>query len=349
MVKYKKVLQKYIRDIKSIEKYNEISSKLSADDKGYMFEELTLYIFKLHPLYVNFTKNIWLFNDLPCDLKTKLNLPETDQGIDLVLESDDNQYYAIQCKYRSNQDDVINWKELSTFAGLTFGVGNNFYKGFYVTNTYVLTPNIVRSNKIISLYGEFFNQLDNDFFDMINTSIYCNAIVLKEPVKPRNYQKTLLADTIIYFQKNDRGYIELACGMGKTLSSYWINLHMMNKMCIVLVPSLYLLSQFYKEWNNQSILEQHHCKYILVGSDADIDEENYHNNGLLLTTDPDEIQDGIKLLVDKYKYGNEENHRIIIISTYQSCDKLIKALKNLKIKPDLCIFDEAHKTVGQLG
>jgi len=356
------MFKKYINSIQNIEEYDHVASTLNEKQKGDLFEELTYYIFKYHYMYQNETKNVWLWKDMPLILKNKLNLPNTDQGIDLIMESTDNKYYGIQCKYRTNKDEVIGWNELGTFVGLTFGIGNELHKGFFVTNTYTLTNNITTTDKIISLYGDFFDELSDDFFSLIKKELkHTKNIIEEKPMIPRNYQKELLTRSIMYFDKNDRGYIELACGMGKTIASYWVNSYMMNKMCIVLVPSLYLLSQFYKEWKKQSTLEKQQINYILVGSDADVNVDNdgrniqNYNNGLILTTDPFEIQTKMaKIIKDrKIKFtvnkesNYEETHKIVIISTYQSSDKLTKALNKLKIEPDLCIFDEAHKTVGQ--
>ena len=37
-------------------------------------------------------------------LKESSNLPNTDEGIDLIAETFDNEYWAIQCKYRSDNN-----------------------------------------------------------------------------------------------------------------------------------------------------------------------------------------------------------------------------------------------------
>ena len=114
----------------------EIYKNLSNKQKGDIFEIITYFIFKLHPNYKNITKNIYLFSDIPDYLLKKLNIPDKDKGIDLVWETIDNEFYAIQCTFRTNLEITVPWKDLSTFVGLTHGVGK-FFKGIYVTNTYV--------------------------------------------------------------------------------------------------------------------------------------------------------------------------------------------------------------------
>src|SRR5210317_536270 len=61
---------------------------------------------------------------------TKLNLPNTDEGIDLIAETFDKEYWAIQCKYRSNPNETLTVKgDLSTFNNLAFTHCKNITHG----------------------------------------------------------------------------------------------------------------------------------------------------------------------------------------------------------------------------
>jgi len=92
------------------------------------------------------------------------------------------------------------------------------------------------------------------------------------------------------------------------------------------------------DWIKQSSAEKCQIKYLLVGSDMDVDEDTaYKANGLMLTTDPKEIKRCVKSTGEK----------LVVICTYQSSDKLVEACQ--KIPFDFGIFDEAHKTVGQVN
>lgn len=321
------LLKHYISNIDSYSLFEiEINKLIKTKDKGDLFEELTFFIFKFHPMYINFTRHIWLYNDIPINIKTKLDLPNKDMGIDLILESFDNKFYAIQCKYRKNRNIIVNWGELSTFFGLSFGINNCITGGFLVTDTYDLHDNVYKSNKIISIYGDFFDTwLDINFFNNVKNYFKQNIIPYQEII-PRPYQVNILNKTLNYFKIMNRGYLNMMCGSGKTLTSFWIDKEMNTTLTLILVPSLYLLSQFYKDWLNQKVYN-----YILVGSDADIGEVSYKNNAIILT-DPNLIKSKVK-------------GKTVIISTYQSSDKII-AIKDLIF--DLCIYDEAHKTVGQI-
>lgn len=331
-----------LQKLNKFEDIYEISKNLSNKQKGDIFEIITYFIFRLHPNYKNITKNIYLFCDIPPHLLKNLNIPDKDKGIDLVWETIDNEFYAIQCKFRSNVDIIVPWKDLSTFVGLTHGVGK-FSKGIYVTNTYGLNEEIINSDKTISIYGDFFKSLPENFFNLIKSYIN-NTKLIYNAFTPRDYQNEIINNCEEYYEENNRGYITSACGTGKSLSCYWIDKKLQTKLSLVLVPSLHLLSQFYGDWVKQSISDGINIYYLLIGSESDfgdseviINGKNYNikdQNGLITTTDLNYI---------KEKLEKHCKQKIVIISTYQSSDLLI----NLPLKIDLCIFDEAHKTVGQ--
>ena len=311
-----------------INKFSDIyklCKSLSTKGKGDLFELITKYIFVVHPNYYNNTKNIWLYAEIPQDLITKFKLPDNDKGIDLLLETTDHKYYAIQSKFRSKPQNTINWTELATFAGQLFV--NNFERAILVTNTYDINEEIEKCDKINCVYGDFFDDdnLDQAFFDNIRN--YLN----KKPIEyikktPFLYQTQCIEKTITHFETSDRGYLSLACGTGKTYTCCEIDSKMKNRITIILVPSLYLLSQIYKEWSLE-YFKDNKVKFILVGSDAESKEP-------FLSTNTVEI---------KNKVSNYLTEKIIIISTYQSCERLKGVLK----MADLIIFDEAHKTVGE--
>ena len=50
---------------------------------GQIFEELITCTFELHNSFKGEYKNIWLYNEIPDELKTQLNLPSVDHDIDL--------------------------------------------------------------------------------------------------------------------------------------------------------------------------------------------------------------------------------------------------------------------------
>jgi len=318
--------------------FYEITKKYKNKEKGDFFEIITKYIFQHHYYYKNITKNIWLYDEIPIDLFAELNIPNKDKGIDLVLLTTDNKYYAIQSKYRYNKKETITWNDLGTFVGMTFGISGHFAGAFYITNTMDINIEIQRCNKITTLYGDFFNTLNKDFFEQIKLPVSSN---IYQPHAKRDYQIEFVDKCVDHFKDNDRGFGNIACGIGKTLMSYWVYCKLNPKIAIIGVPSLYLLTQFFKEWAFESNADKHKLEFLLVGSDAEIKQENYQNNGLLLTTDETEIN----LKISNFVASNNTN--LVIITTFQSANRLKNTIETLKVSCDFAIIDEAHKTCQQ--
>ena len=326
-----------IKKINSFEDFYDAIGKYDKNKKGDLFEILTKYIFLLHPLYSQTTKNIWLNEEVKLSKRVNLNMPKIDKGIDLVLEHTNGHYYGIQAKFRMQRYSNISWKELATFVGQACGVCK-FKGGIFVTNTYEIDEEIQRSDKIISIYGDFFENLDKSFFDNVRSYVCDKTIIINNPKMIKQHQIDFINRVTVHFDKNDRCYGNLACGSGKTLASFWIWYKLEYHSTVICVPSLYLLAQFYQEWQQECISRGINIPYLLIGSDAEI-EDNL-NNGLILTTDDTEIFKFVTI-------NNYKKQQYVIITTYQSCDKLMFA--GYKDGFDFCIFDEAHKTTGDLN
>ena len=377
MINDKKISEILI-NVKTFDQLYKETDKLNCNEKGYLFERITYFMFKLSPLLNNYDE-LWMYDDIPKKIKTLLKLPPKDKGIDLLMKKN-NEYVPIQCKFRQNYNTILNWTELSTFYGLSFGMTSHMKNGYLVTNTYDLCDEVINSEKVKPIYGNFFDILPENFFTNMCNIINNKPIIKYKKKIPYSYQNDCINYVYEYFKnnkiinikdeeddedeeddgdedeydtyeedsdeedddkgkddkedkKNNNGFIEMACGTGKSITSYFIDKKLDNKTTIVLVPSLQLLSQFYSDWINQSYTEDIKIKYILVGSDNDVEDEvKYKSNGIILTTDTNKIKEELK-----------SKNKIVLISTYQSADKIPK------YDFDFGIFDEAHKTVGQLN
>ncbi len=329
--------------IKSFIDFYKITKEYKNKQTGDFFEIITKYVFLLHNYYRNITKKIWLYDEMPYELIKELGIPEKDKGIDLVLLTQDNKYYAIQCKFRNNVDIVIPWGELGTFVGMSFGISCKFSGAFLVTNTTYIDTEISKCDRIIKIYGDFFDTLDYHFFSKVNNYINQTKANYRKCRQKRDYQEIFISKCIEYFKTNNRGYGNIACGIGKTLMSYWVHKTLNPRITLIAVPSLYLLTQFFKEWIFEAEADNYNPEVLLIGSNADYETDKYMNNGLLLTTDDIEIYKKLAF------FTRTNNRNLIIITTYQSADKLIFASDVLKLKYDLAIIDEAHKTCQQDG
>ena len=120
--------------------------------KGDCFEELTELYLKFHPRYATSIKKVWnLRKENAGRIKRKLKLPHSDEGIDLVAETKDGGYWAIQCKCLSDPDQSLGRKELSTFTDLAL----NVCKGFSLA--LVCTSGARFSYKLQKFYGGYIN------------------------------------------------------------------------------------------------------------------------------------------------------------------------------------------------
>jgi superfamily II DNA or RNA helicase len=360
------VIIEFIKNLVCFDEIYPIFTQLDKKQKGDLFETITYYLFKLSPVLSQGLEKIWMYDQIPEKIRTKLLLPEKDKGIDLLIRRN-RQYEAVQCKWRQDCETTIPWNELATFFGLSFGLHNKIKHGYFVTNTFDMCKEVEKSKKVNKIAtGSFFdeNLPDNFFKNMYRMYMDENVKIVYKKKSPFPYQLECIEACKKYFNaypdhtyniRNpvidmSRGFINLACGTGKSIIAYWIikALVALYGSILALVPSLQLLSQFYIDLINESHAEGKTINYILIGSDADIDPETLEkNNQLILLTDPKEIRNKI----NQFRFASQQ---MIIICTYQSSGTLIQACEeNNKTEPrmifDLGIFDEAHKTVGRVG
>jgi predicted helicase len=96
--------------------------KRNTKSKGDIFECFAkLYMEKVYGL-----SKVYYYSNVPEEIKKKLKLSKNDMGIDLLGIDDNDNYYAIQAKYRkrnSTRKVSVTWKELSTFYALCLKTG----------------------------------------------------------------------------------------------------------------------------------------------------------------------------------------------------------------------------------
>jgi len=144
---------------------DELKLKFNKKIKGDYFEALCW-------LYIKFIlkhDEVWLYKDISLDIKQLLNLTINDYGIDIVSKKD-NEYYAIQCKYRkpNNKIQIISWRSLSTFYGLVSKTGP-WKRHIVMTNVNGCKHIGQKTEKDLSIcIGSFRNLTHFDWLKMIN-------------------------------------------------------------------------------------------------------------------------------------------------------------------------------------
>ena len=324
------------------------ANTLTEKGKGDIFETLTKLILITRPEYSSIVKNVWIQREgVPKDIRERINLPLTDEGIDLIAETFHGEFWAIQCKFKG-QNQIPTYKELSTFGNLA----NNYCKNIAFALLVHTGEKGVRKRILL---GENYTEIGLDFWlgltkeDWLRIHKYLKGQSIRpKPKEPRPHQQSAIRNATKHFIKNKakRGRLIMPCGTGKSLTAFWIANALGVKSVIVVVPSLALIKQSLEDWTREFIAhkEDPRPEWLVICSDestAKIDKDEFvsdaHSMGIPTTTNVNDISAFLT---------NNNVGRKIIFTTYQSSDKLAEASRKCKFSFDFAILDEAHKTVG---
>ena len=310
---------------------------------GSVFEYLTKLFLEVSPEYKTKLKKVYLLNEIPIVIKKKLKLPNTDEGIDLIAETFDNEYWAVQCKYRSDNSETLKVKgDLATFNNLAFTICNNISHGLIAATVNRPPQKKQLLNVGYILLNEWL-KLDRDggeLFKQIKAKAI-GKIIKPKKLSPRPHQKEAISKSISYFKSNERGKMIMPCGTGKSLTAFWIAKKMRPKSILIAVPSLALLQQTLKVWTREFLLNNFEPDWLCVCSDDTVKEEQDDfvtfsaDLGIKVDTNPRIIRNFLRKKTKKLK---------IVFTTYQS--GRATAIGSKGFTYDLGIMDEAHKTVG---
>jgi predicted helicase len=341
-------LEEAIRGCSSWQDIRKKWASFSEKLKGDLFEELVKAYLQLEPEYASKLKHVWLQREAPQAIARKLKLPATDQGIDIIAETHDGEFWAIQCKYRQDSDLSLTWREISIFTGLAFGVCRGFFFGIVCSTTERITHVLKDQDRIGFCALDVWQALDTDFLKRLRSHLAHKPGLLK-PLKPKPHQKGAVKDGHAHFviQKARRGKLIMPCGSGKSLTAYWIAGKLESKRIVIAVPSLALIRQTLKVWLRETQANKQVVEWICACSDESAGRVERDDSAVLrqdlgvpCLTDPKEIAAWLK-----------RKHRglTVVFTTYQSGEALAKAARAAKFTFDLGIMDEAHKTVGDGG
>jgi len=330
---------------RNINDWNDFISHLETlnkKEKGDAFELLSKLYFKLSPKY-NFYDEVWMLADVPISVLEELGLPGHDLGIDLIAKSG-TEYHAIQCKYHSDKNQSVTFKEVSTFISLL--ESNKKFTQGYICSTADLTSrnyNKLNTKPINLILSDSWQELGKDFFENARQFLSKKKVSLV-PYKPRDHQKKALSDAAEYFtqEENTRGKLIFPCGAGKSLTGFWMINELKSKSTLIAVPSLSLVKQTLDVYLREIVAQKRKIKWLCICSDEGIGQGDdvvffTENLGVPCQTDPAYIEQWLK---------TNSKEEIIVFTTYQSGRLIADISKKLNYSFDLGIFDEAHKTVG---
>ena len=313
--------------------------------KGDIFELITSLYFVNNPIYTTKLTNLWRSTNIPIQILELLDLRKPEIGVDLLAESNDGTYWAIQCKYKQDIRENISYGDLRSFFSITERpqTRSKLSLRLISCSTLDISKQIFNANHdnlgLIS-YSEF-SQIEEEEFEKYK-KILDNQKIILEKYNPKPHQENALNKCLDYFLSNSRGKLIHPCGAGKSLTGYWLFRYLNVKNALVVVPSLQLVKQTLKTWARELICEGIEVEWIAICSDDDVknlDDPSISilELGIAVNTEINEIRNFLNKKTNKFK---------LIITTYQSGNTLINALKGCNYEFELGIFDEAHKTVG---
>ena len=287
---------------------------------------------------------MWLLNETPSSIHRKLNLPDQDQGIDLICETNDGEYWAVQAKYHEDETTSQTWRSLSTFTGLAFGVCKNISFGLVCTTSERYTKTLKNQDNIGFCTGEIWRGLDEDFFTSLTRKRKPKKL---KAYKPFNHQKRAIKEAHKHYVTNNesRGKMIMPCGTGKSLTAFWIAERLDAKRILVAVPSLSLIRQTLQVWLRETYAKGWDVDWITVCSDKTVSKMEKddlavltQDLGIPAVTDPKVIASWLR---------KRHSGRVVVFTTYQSGKAIAEATRLARRNFDLGIMDEAHKTVGK--
>jgi predicted helicase len=271
------------------------------------------------------------------DLRNELSIPKRDKGIDFICDRPrDGQepYSTVQAKWRQDPNHTLTYgkDDTSKFYGL--GDLAKLHEKLIVTNCPRVTPDLRLQPKATFMLRHELDRLKPADFQQIEAWLKGRK---PEPNKaePRPYQIKAVNRLAQEFKERNKASCIMFCGTGKTLVALWLLKAMDSKLTLVLVPTLALLDQFQNDWRSELEFNAIFvCSDETVGKDGDFKVDDL----------PFEVTSDIHRI---RRFMDSSCRRKIIFSTYQSSQKIQKAVENTGHRFELGIFDEAHKTTGR--
>lgn len=299
-------------------------------------------------MYKNEFANVWMLNEVPLDM----GISHIDTGVDLVAQKRTGELVAIQAKF---YEGTIQKSNIDSFLG---ELGRSYFSsGIIVSTTDKWGKNAEqaladREDVIrIGLSDLRNSQVDWNQFSFSNPE----EVKVRKAKKVRKYQQDAINAALTYFEKKDRGQLIMAPGTGKTFTSLKLTEAMAKKtnkeqfVVLYLVPSIQLLTQTLRGWNNDSEVS---ISSMAVTSDRNASRGKINQDETNLVTRASDIgypaTTSYEKVVSNYMELSKKDKTdlLVVFGTYQSIDVLGNAQKHGFPEFDLIIADEAHRTTG---
>ena len=335
-------------------RYRAVS--FSERDKGDRFERLMQAFLQTVPWYAGTFRHVWLWREFPY----KQNLGGKDTGIDLVAQTVEGDFWAIQCKCYA-ETASIDKPAVDSFLATS---SKQFVNDQQQTTSFALRLWISTTNK---WGGEAENAIRHQeppvqrisLADLENAPVDWAALeqgvsgaqARQERKQTRPHQQAAITAFHEHFQTGDRGKLIMACGTGKTFTSLKIaeNETGGRGLVLFLAPSIALVGQTLREWTAETSAD---IFPVCICSDPEVsksrskrdeDQDGYSVTDLAFpaSTNVDDIVHQFRL-AEKF----HADSLLVVFSTYQSIAVIAEAQKTFQRPFDLIICDEAHRTTG---
>lgn len=298
-------------------------------EKGRWFENLFKRLILDTPHFE--VEQAWRWADWPD--RDARGFTAKDIGTDLVAVLRDGSLVAIQCKCYK-ESDTIQRKEIDKFLSLsgafdmrwvvaTCGWGRNAEEAIKLA-----TPPVRRID---------FHEYDGERIR--------EGTFQREERTPWDIQSRAIENVVNGLQDSDRGQLVMACGTGKTFTSFCISEKLVpdGGRILYLAPSIALVSQVRREWlrYGRTLKGLVVCSDSTSGGSGENDDMRISEMECQVTTDPQKIADFLR---------QDASGTRVVFCTYQSLAKVSEAqIKHRAPGFDLTIADEAHRTTGVEG
>jgi predicted helicase len=187
---------------------------------------------------------------VPADVRKAIDLPHLDEGIDLIARDQHGKYWAVQAKYRTQQDQPLSRRALGTFHALASNTCRNVSLAV-VAHTCakpISKRHLMRDTVEIGL-----DRWRSADWSLIIRSLKSTRKVRLKARRPRQDQKRAIAAAKKHFVENKaaRGRMIMPCGTGKSLIAFWIAETIKASTIVVAVPSLGLIRQSVADWTRE--------------------------------------------------------------------------------------------------
>lgn len=317
--------------------YNEPSDQRA----GLMFEEFCRAYFLAVPGVRREFKHVWHHSRLPPKVRRKLTINRRDHGVDLLLQHQDGRYFAVQCKFKSDERLKLSWTKDRLASWLSEAdecQGLILFTNASGVDAHTTTKCRKKDFRLFTL-ADLLTVDQHGLGDILRIA-KGQKPKARPRATPRQYQAKAIRDVTKGLKSNERGQLILPCGAGKTLTALWIRERLKSRRTLLLVPSLALLRQTKKEWTAH---EKIWTPYLCVCSEWGIDSAAENDSTIAHTYD---VQGTVTTSPKVIGAFLRRHSKCVIYATYQSLAKLSQATRSSNLRFDLVICDEAHKTAG---